>query len=65
MEALSPGREVQSLNREIGSRSIMPCIRTATESNDPAFDCDDAKSTTTQATSGAYTPQTCVKHYRA
>ena len=32
MEALSPDHEVQSLNLEIGSRSIIPTMQAATES---------------------------------
>ena len=64
MEALSPGHEVQSLNLEIGSRSIIPTIQAATELNQFPFSCDDPESTTTQATSGAHTTQTRLKHLK-
>ena len=37
MEALSPGHEVQSLNLEIGSRSIIPNMQAATESTQIIF----------------------------
>ncbi len=65
MEALSPSQSYQSLNLEIGSRSIIPSIQAATESIQYTFSCDDPESTTTQATPGAHTTQTRLKHVKA
>ncbi|WP_006850895.1 hypothetical protein [Synechococcus sp. WH 8109] len=55
MEALSPSKSYQSLNLEIGSRSIIQSIQAATESNEFPFSRDDPESTTTQAPPGAHT----------
>ena len=65
MEALSPIQSDQCLNLVIGSRSIIPTIQAATESNQFTFSCDDPESTTTQATPGAHTTQTRLKHLKA
>ena len=65
MEALSPGQKVQRLSLEIGSRSIIPTIGAATESIQFTFSCNDSKNTTTQAASGAYASQTCLKPWKA
>jgi hypothetical protein len=65
MEALSPGQKVQRLSLEIGSRSIIPTIGAATESIQFTFSCNDSKNTTTQAASGAYASQTCLKPLKA
>lgn len=65
MEALSPGQKVQSLSLEIGSRSIIPTSQAATESIQFSFSRNDSKNTRTQAASGAYTSQTCLKPLKA
>jgi hypothetical protein len=65
MEALSPGQKVQRLSLEIGSRSIIPTIGAATESIQFTFSCNDSKNSTTQAASGAYASQTCLKPLKA
>jgi len=65
MEALSPSQAYQSLNLEIGSRSIIPTIQAATESTQFPFSRYDPESTTTQATPGAHTTQTRLKHLKA
>lgn len=64
-EALSPDQKIQSLNLEIGSQSITATIQAVTESTQLTFSCDDPKSTTTQATSGAHPSQTRLKHLKA
>ncbi len=65
MEALSPSQSYQSLNLEIGSRSIIPTIQAATELIQFTFSRDDPESTSTQATPGAHTTQTRLKHLKA
>jgi hypothetical protein len=65
MEALSPGQKVQSLSLEIGSRSIISTSQTATESIQFSYSRNDSKNTRTQAASGAYTSQTCLKPLKA
>ena len=64
MEALSPGQKVQSLSLEIGSRSIIPTMQAATESIQFTFSRDDPESTSTQATPGAHTTKTRLKHLK-
>ena len=64
MEALSPIQSYQSLNLEIGSRSIIPSIQATTESIQFTFSRDDPESTSTQATPGAHTTQTRLKHLK-
>ena len=65
MEALSPSQSDQSLNLVIGSRSIIPTIQAATELIQFTFSRDDPESTSTQATPGAHTTQTRLKHLKA
>ena len=65
MEALSPDQKVQIWNLEIGSRSIIPTIQAATELIQFTFSRDDPESTSTQATPGAHTTQTRLKHLKA
>ena len=64
MEALSPSQSDKSLNLVIGSRSIIPTIQAATESIQFTFSRDDPESTSTQATPGAHTTQTRLKHLK-
>ena len=80
MEALSPSQSDQGLNLVIGSRSIIPTIQAATESIQFTWEIllpkliqrrhisasrDDPESTSTQATPGAHTTQTRLKHLKA
>jgi len=65
MEALSPSQSDKGLNLVIGSRSIIPTIQAATESIQFTFSRDDPESTSTQATPGAHTTQTRLKHLKA
>ena len=65
IEALSPSQSYQSLNLEIGSHSIIPTIQAATELTQFTFNRDDPESTSTQATPGAHTTRTRLKHLKA
>ncbi len=65
MEALSPSQSDKGLNLVIGSRSIIPTIQAATESIQFTFSRDDPESTSTQATPGAHTTQTRLRHLKA
>ena len=64
MEALSPSQSDKGLNLVIGSRSIIPTIQAATELFQFTFRRDDPESTSTQATPGAHTTQTRLRHLK-
>ncbi len=64
IEALSPSKSDKGLNLLIGSRSIIPTIQAATESIQFTFSRDDPESTSTQATPGAHTTKTRLKHLK-